>query len=678
MKSWHLFLLSSFAIVQPLLEVLGNSPQFFVIRRSEPIDIFFLVLFLMLAPPFILALVHWAAERISESIGRIVFTIELTTVVTCIFLPISKRLLMLPGFALVPICLAAGIIISLAYFKTRWLPSFITFLSPAFLIFPCIFLVSAPIRSILSSDNQAAAIGLGASKKADLVMLIFDELPLVSLLNEKKEIDAERFPGFAALAKNATWFRNASSLSAWTEHAVPIILSGRKPASTKEVPSYKDYPKNIFTLLGASHHLNVYEQVTHLCPETICQSNIHDEAFLTRISSLLADIKIVYLHLLLPDDLKSNLPDISFAWGEFGESPKQDKKFQANRKGLLDKGDWADDEWLFNKFLASIKKSEKPAFNFLHITFPHVPYRYYPSGKKYLKNLNKRNDKGYRKQWGPEDWPTVQHYQRYFLQLGFADRMLSRLIERLKDLDIYDSSLLVVTADHGTSFMPLEFSRRVSPKNYVDVMSMPLFMKLPNQAAATISDRNVETIDILPTVSEILGIARDEQQEGASAFDLDKPERVDKTFFTLDIGSSEILHFPAHFDFSIALERKQKLFGQGSSENWQYKVGPFRELLGVSQKSLNNLVPATVRLDDQENFQNVNPSSNYVPGYIAGALLEVPEQTHPLSLAISVNGIIQATTETFIDDKNAVRFISIVPENSFKKGKNDIAVLLIH
>ena len=49
---------------------------------------------------------------------------------------------------------------------------------------------------------------------------------------------------------------------------------------------------------------------------------------------------------------------------------------------------------------------------------------------------------------------TRHNEQRYLLQLDFVDRLIGRLLRRLKAQGMYDNTLLVVTADHGIARRP--------------------------------------------------------------------------------------------------------------------------------------------------------------------------------------------------------------------------------
>ena len=62
------------------------------------------------------------------------------------------------------------------------------------------------------------------------MLIVFDEFPGDTLLGPHGRIDAGRFPNFAALAGDATWFRNAHTAYDSTTKAVPLVLDGIAPA----------------------------------------------------------------------------------------------------------------------------------------------------------------------------------------------------------------------------------------------------------------------------------------------------------------------------------------------------------------------------------------------------------------------------------------------------------------
>ena len=58
------------------------------------------------------------------------------------------------------------------------------------------------------------------------MVVLLDELPSHTLIGEDGKLDAKRYPGFAELAKQRTWFRNAHTVYDSTERAQPAIMDG--------------------------------------------------------------------------------------------------------------------------------------------------------------------------------------------------------------------------------------------------------------------------------------------------------------------------------------------------------------------------------------------------------------------------------------------------------------------
>ena len=82
-----------------------------------------------------------------------------------------------------------------------------------------------------------------------MVLIVFDEFGGDILLGPNGTIDAGRFPNFAALARDGTWFRNAQTRYDSTTKAVPLILDGMAPRRGAS-PIVRDHPHSIFTALG--------------------------------------------------------------------------------------------------------------------------------------------------------------------------------------------------------------------------------------------------------------------------------------------------------------------------------------------------------------------------------------------------------------------------------------------
>src|SRR5919109_1514267 len=106
----ELFVLTGFAIAQPLLDVTGKSPDMFVFSRAGRGDILQLVIGVTLLP----ALGIWAGEvligLVSEPLRRLVHLAAVTGLLTVIAIQVIKKLTEVRGPVLVVLAAAVGLL----------------------------------------------------------------------------------------------------------------------------------------------------------------------------------------------------------------------------------------------------------------------------------------------------------------------------------------------------------------------------------------------------------------------------------------------------------------------------------------------------------------------------------------------------------------------------------------
>ena len=114
----------------------------------------------------------------------------------------------------------AGIAGAIAYVRFNPVRQFFTFASFGVLVIPVAFLSSSDISKIVFPDANATSIDVEVTSTTPVVMVVFDELPVTSLMDEKRHIDSIRYPNFASLAEDAHWFRKATTVADMTHLAV--------------------------------------------------------------------------------------------------------------------------------------------------------------------------------------------------------------------------------------------------------------------------------------------------------------------------------------------------------------------------------------------------------------------------------------------------------------------------
>ena len=180
-----------------------------------------------------------------------------------------------------------------------------------------------------------------------------------------------RYPNFAALAADSTWFRNGYSIYDSTTKAVPLILDGMwpRPGST---PDRAGHPRSLFDMFRRrGYRMVASEEASALCPPRMCRGG------------------------------RAQKPAIP---------------------PLLNRGR----PQRFNRWVRTIKDG-RPTFWMKHLLLPHIPYVYLPSGAR-TRPGGRDPLPGMTTVPGFHDEYLTRHNeQRYLLQLGYTDRLLGRL-----------------------------------------------------------------------------------------------------------------------------------------------------------------------------------------------------------------------------------------------------------
>jgi hypothetical protein len=668
----HIFILVAFAVAQPLYDLLSRYADFFVVKRSKPVDVVLFALALSVGLPLVFGLFEIGVRRLFSDPFRRGLHLGLVGILTAaIVLPLLKRVRIFPQFLVWALTFLLALFVTLGYVRLKNLRTYLTFLLPSIVIFPLIFLFFSPISKIIFTQHDLVSpTEKGAAKEDNppIVMVIYDEIATPYLMNEEKEIDAARYPNFASLASQAYWFRNTTTVVHATTWATPVILSGLYPSlDNPKLPSIVDYPNNLFTLMCHVYQLNAIESATEMCPAELNNIHLEGTAWMRRLGSLLSDTSIIYLHYLLPPSLTRSLPDISQNWGEFykkkGEWMRGTKVKQKILEGRLK---------LHRKFLDSLSPSRIPNLYFLHILLPHPPVKFLPSGRTY-------GDHGYigcrDERWGWNEWAVTSGFQRFLLQLQYVDRLLGEVLTRLKEVKLFDPSLIIVVADHGASYRLGGYRRNVTERNIGDIMPIPLFVKLPWQREGVVDDSSMETVDILPTIADLANVELPWSVDGHSVFNKAFPHRENKVI----LGQKKYVLSNSEFceKFSESLTHMLTLFGSGKTKpDGLFRIGSYKNLLGESvnrfpilrRKSIKVGLKGTLPL-----FQDVRFDSGFLPCFIQG---NIHTET-PVHLAVGINGIICGVSEILPVKKDLAKFFTMVPEKAFKEGRNEVEVFVI-
>jgi arylsulfatase A-like enzyme len=115
---------------------------------------------------------------------------------------------------------------------------------------------------------------------------------------------------------------------------------------------------------------------------------------------------------------------------------------------------------------------------------------------------------------------TPAHRERYIglyeQALNYLDHEIGRLLAHLEKTERLADAVIIVVADHGEEF--LDHGRWGHWENnlYDEIIKVPLFIHLPGQGSPQTIDRQVHTLDLMPTVLDMAGCASLPKMEGSS------------------------------------------------------------------------------------------------------------------------------------------------------------------
>lgn len=665
-------MLGSLALAQPLFDLIGRQPEFLAVRHLDGLDVVIFVALAMVLPCALVLPVTGLLRLLSRPVARALHGLAVAVLTALILLPILLRLGLTIEWLALAVALGAGVCWARVLSRPagsalwfRWLPLLLV------IAIPGLFLGQPGVAALLSAPSTGRiVVGGGEGPLPSVVMLVFDEFALADVLDADGAIDGETFPNFARLAQRSDWFPGHQTVADGTTHAVPAILTGRRLADPALLPILADHPRNLFTLLAPTHELLVHESATSLKPR---QREVSGRERTTRQLALALDAAVVWAQLVLPVSLRGDLPEITSTWGGFVQLDELNAGDDASPAGWLagvahELG--SDRRALFDALLAGLAADEPPTLHYLHVLLPHAPLQYLPLGATY--SLPVKGVVG--GLWGADEAALGQAWQRHLMQLAFADRQLGRLLDKLDALQLFDDSMIVVTADHGAGFSMGEQPRALSPGNLAEILPVPLFIKRPGQRRGEVHEGFAETVDILPTMLELLGLEPlTGDRVGRSLVGGARDAPSERTLMTFVNGGSEQLVPGVIEGLHESAARRRGMFPR-PGQTGLFAIGPRRELLDRELSELPIASATTLaRVTDVGALQSAFTRET-TPRVLQGHWLG--ESAGDLVLA--VNGTVRATTRSLQADALGLQqFTLFVPEVVLKDQGNRLALFAV-
>lgn len=631
-----LFGLSAVAVTQPLLELFGQNPEFFVAGRYTGGQIVAFALIVAVVPAAAFVGMVALASAVNRRAGEVVHAVAVGLLGGALGLVLLRSADIEHLLLVIVLALAAAVVVATLALRTRpgrLLASYLAISSAAFV---GLFLLASPTSALVWGDGHVDRGAVDVPRPTGpVVWIILDEMPAATFMRADGTINDDRYPGFARLAEVSAWYRNASTPYNLTHRAVPAQLSGQL-AESGELPQHRDHPQTLFSLLGDQIPVERYESVTDLCPPSMCDPRPPES-----LGQALRDAAVVYGHRTLPETFRDDLPSIDESWGSFGRS---DDTGTGERERAGSGEDRPTGQALvteaYTKWreLGAAEKSPlgqagilreridaigaEPAVHMVHVALPHRPWALSRTGisSSYVPEPNEDEASA------DYEFAARLEFQLHSMQMGAADALIGDLVDHLESLPTWEDTLLVVTSDHGTNLTPPDIGRmHPTGANREEIYRVPLFIKAPGSTENAVHDEPVSTLDVMPTVVDLLGGEVDWAFDGHSLVD----------------GSSPTTEFPVSADVTAVLEiaaRRAEEFADGDDWIGLAAVGRNGDLVGSEVTDLEVGPPSDRRVDvDQaELFGELPTAEGQAPFVLTGTV--TGRRAPDSDLVVSING----------------------------------------
>jgi hypothetical protein len=288
-------------------------------------------------------------------------------------------------------------------------------------------------------------------------------------------------------------------------------------------------------------------------------------------------------------------------------------------------------------------------------------------------NFERRDGLDAQTVWDTDPSTSSQAQQRHLLQVRHLDGLVGGMLDDLDRAGTYDDALIVVTADHGVAFTPGEPRRRISDGNVGEVAYVPLFVKLPHQDAGRVDDRPMQTVDVLATIADALGVDLPEPTDGVSGLAREHPE-VARVMYDARLGRHAL---PSGFEpLRDAVAAKLERFAASGGD--LYAPGVYGALVGAPAPPSARADDVELTVDGVDSYADVDLGRSLVPAFPTGQVrVDGSAPPEPVDLAVALNGTIAGVTRSFAFVDGGTRWSAVLDPALLRDGANRLDVYVV-
>lgn len=306
--------------------------------------------------------------------------------------------------------------------------------------------------------------------------------------------DGDLTPHLDVLAQDGVVYRQMSAQASWTRPSVATILTSLYPTSHRTRTMAMSLSDDVVTLpeslSAAGYRTRGLVTIANVAPALNFGQGFDGYTYLAGDRPFFAPESPAAMRLAAFAVLRS-LYDVVQPFATWPRSEIYQDAAAVNRRALA---------WLE-------ANQDARFFLYLHYFDPHDPYFAHPGeGDRVSRRVTPNPD--------PAQLAHIR--QLYDGEVSYLDARLGELFEALKQRGLYDDMLIVFTADHGEEFQE-HGGWWHGDTLYEEQIAVPLIVKYPGNAhAGTVDDEIARSLDIAPTVLDVVRISTPEGMQGVS------------------------------------------------------------------------------------------------------------------------------------------------------------------
>ncbi|HZR26227.1 MAG TPA: sulfatase-like hydrolase/transferase [Vicinamibacterales bacterium] len=365
--------------------------------------------------------------------------------------------------------------VAVVYAARAHVQSYVVMLGVTSLVMPTYFLVADTATAVIATAARSATVDARQGPTNTVFVLVFDELSLEILLDPSHtRIDATRFPNFARFAAESVWLRNARADYLQTNVSLRSVFTGtyeRVDAKGRTFDIEDLPPPNLFSELASNgYRVSFYSRYIG------CRGAQYN---CLRYSE--------------------TAPEVLYRFANFQIGRYVPPSFRA----IAARPDLREAQLLENLGRGEFARAGQAII--VHVLATHYPYVVSRAGAVVTSTdtafefLNPGDP--------PEKFAADADRikSKYVGEVEYVDARFGMFVDDLKRTGNWDHATVVVTADHGTCWVPSCAGRNHIVVPVPSLLRVPLFIRTAGMKPR-ISDAAYRHVDFFATMLDALGL----------------------------------------------------------------------------------------------------------------------------------------------------------------------------